>query len=273
MRPLLAALVLLSRSPAAETPVRATLDDGQVLMGEVRTRTLRLATGSGEVAIPLDDVGEVVPADGEALGHSEGKVTVWLRNGSELRGTWVEPTLAMDVAVGRVEVPVDLPMADLSRLQLQGGAQWPTGPVVRLRTAFGDDLLVDPARTVLTLDNDFGSFSPRLADCARVEPLGEPTGPWRVELNTGTVLIGALRGDRLTVALPMGPEQLTVALRDFESLRAEVWRPVAAAPVVYAAVAESGGRRARPQAEEAAAPAPSDWFDRAPMQASKDAMP
>jgi hypothetical protein len=34
-------------APADEPPVRATLADGQVLMGEVHTRVLRLATGAG----------------------------------------------------------------------------------------------------------------------------------------------------------------------------------------------------------------------------------
>ena len=34
-------------APADETPVRATLADGQVLMGKVHTRVLRLTTGAG----------------------------------------------------------------------------------------------------------------------------------------------------------------------------------------------------------------------------------
>src|SRR5689334_15797738 len=112
-------LSMLFLHGAAETPVRATFDDGQILMGEVRTKTLKLRSGSGLLEIPLEDVGEVVPASLGGLWASEGRVDVWLRNGSELRGTWADPALAMTVRVGGEDVPVDLPMNDLSRFQLQ----------------------------------------------------------------------------------------------------------------------------------------------------------
>ena len=94
----IAALLFSHSSP--QTPVRATLEDGQILMGQVETRTLRLQSGVGLLEIPLSDVGEVVPAEGGGLGESEGRVDVWLRNGSELRGTWADPEIAMSIAVG-----------------------------------------------------------------------------------------------------------------------------------------------------------------------------
>ena len=78
------------------------------------------------------DVGEVVPATGGQLGEADGRVDVWLRNGSELRGTWADPHLAMSIRVGGADVPVDLPMNDLSRFQLQGDARWPGGPIYRM---------------------------------------------------------------------------------------------------------------------------------------------
>lgn len=284
-------LSLLFLHGAPETPVRATFGDGQILMGEVQTKVLKLQSGSGLLEIPLEDVGEVVPAAAGGLGESEGRVDVWLRNGSELRGTWADPKLAMSVAVGGDDVAIDLPMNDLSRFQLQGGAAWPTGPVYRMRTTAGDDFLVDPAKTELVLVNRFGTFAPKLSECRSVAPVGEAKGDWRIELQTGTVLIGHLQDDKVTVALPMGPEQISVDLGSFVSLRMESWgyAPPAAAPTLrqelppldyqedFAPELPSGApaplgyepparpSRGRPGVESA-------WFDSAPMSATKDAL-
>lgn len=232
MLSVVAFLFLNAAHARTETPVRATLGDGQILMGEVRTKTLLLLSGSGTLEIPLADVGEVVPAAAGGLGESEGRVDVWLKNGSELRGTWADPKLAMSIRVGGSKVAVDLPMNDLSRFQLQGDARWPAGPVYRMRTRLGDDFLVDPARTQLVVENDFGTFAPLLSECRSVAPIAEPEGLWRIELQTGTVLLGHLQDGQVTVALPMGPAQMSVPLDQFVSLRVERWdeRQAAAAP-------------------------------------------
>lgn len=276
---------------AMQTPVRATLDDGQVLMGEVKTKVLLLQSGSGLLEVPLEDVGEVVPATG-GLGQSEGRVDVWLRNGSELHGTWADPKLAMDILIGGDEVSVDLPMNDLSRFQLQGDAAWPTGPVYRMRTRFGDDFLVDPARTHLVVTNKFGTFSPLLSECVAVAPVAEATGDWRIQLQTGTVLIGHLQENKLTVALPMGPDQISVALDQFVSLRMEYWSPAPASPgyrddllgpsrreeqpvhelsVDVSSWEAPRGRQAPVEAPPAAAA--SGWFDSAALSATKQSQP
>jgi len=218
-----------SLHPQVDTAVRATLSDGQVLMGEVRTRALRLMTGAGLVEVALSDVGEVLPA-GSQLGTAEGQVNLWLRNGSELRGTWSDPELAMNILVGGGKVGVNLPMGQLTRFQLKGREAWPEGPVYRLRTAQGDDVLVDPAKTHLRVENQLGTFTPSLAECVSVAPIDDPQGDWRIALSTGTVLVGGLQDDKVTVALPMGPKELTVALADFVSLRLETWSPVPLAP-------------------------------------------
>ncbi len=252
------ALFSLFGSPAVETPVRATLNDGQVLMGEVKTRVLQLATGAGLLDVPLADIGEVVPVSAEGLGVSEGLVNVWLRNGSELRGRWSDPKLAMAIAVGGDDVPIDLPMNELGRFQLQGGAAWPTTPVFRMRTSWGDDFLVDPAKTHLVVSNQLGTFSPLLAECQSAQPVGDPTGPWRIVLTTGTVLLGKLQDAAVTVALPLGPEEMTVPLENFVSLRLESWRPVAAAAPVqppYPAGPAVGPREYATRDDQAAAEA------------------
>lgn len=272
------AIALLFSHTTNDTPVRATLGDGQILMGEVQTRTLRLQSGVGLLEIPLADVGEVVPVDEGGLGASEGRVDVWLRNGSELRGTWADPKVAMSIAVGGVDVPIDLPMNDLSRFQLQGESRWPEGPVYRLRTSFGDDFLVDPSRTHLVLENDLGTFSPLLSECASVAPVGDPEGPWRIQLQTGTVLLGNLRDDVITVALPMGPAEVSVALDGFVSLRVESWRPtpypvappLQEEPLQRSEAVSVAPSRARPASAPSEAVDPA-WFDNAALQATKDA--
>lgn len=288
----------LSLKNQVETAVRATLSDGQVLMGEVRTKMLRLTTGAGTIDIPLSDVGEVSPAEDRPIGTEAGPVGVWLRNGSELRGTWTDPKLAMDIAVGGNKVGVDLPMNELSRFQLQGGEAWPDAPVYRMRTSFGDDFLVDPSRTHLVVENQLGSFAPVLSDCKSVAPISDPEGDWRIELRTGTVLIGQLRDDSVTVALPMGPKEITVALENFVSLRLETWRApqhgVATSVTsmrddalmgqvypVEAALASPGAppparelRKSKPAQGGRSVGAPSqganEWFDSADLQGAKD---
>lgn len=221
-------------------------------MGEVQTRVLRLESGSGVLDIPLADVGEVVPASSGGLGESEGRVDVWLKNGSELRGRWADPKLAMTITVGGADVPIDLPMNDLSRFQLQGEARWPAGPVYRMRTRFGDDFLVDPARTHLVVENDLGTFSPLLAECRSVAPIDDPLGLWRIELQTGTVLLGHLQDDIVTVALPMGPAEVSVPLAQFVSLDIERW----AAPPLAAVTARRSRRCGRRGTRWRASPRP-----------------
>ncbi|MFZ5480886.1 MAG: hypothetical protein ACOZNI_29265 [Myxococcota bacterium] len=243
-----------------ETPVRATLGDGQVLLGEVRTKTLQLAGGLGTVEIPLEDVGEVVPVEGGLLGDVDGYVGVWLRNGSELRGRWTDPELEMAIEVGGERVPVELPMNELQRFQLQGGEAWPESPVYRVRTSWGDDFLIDPERTQIVLENDLGTFAPYLSECRYVAPVGAPDGDWRIELATGTVLIGELQDDALTLALPMGPEEVTVPLDVFVSLKIEHWG-VAPSPVPLAAPAEEPAR--------ARGADTGGWFDNRALQETK----
>lgn len=287
---------------APETAVRATLADGQVLMGEVHTPTLLLEGGAGLLEIPLEDVGEVIPVEGAQLGDVNGQVDVWLRNGSELRGRWANPELAMGIAVGGAEVAVDLPMNELARFQLQTGETWPSGPVYRMRTTFGDDFLVDPTRTHLVLENKLGTFEPLLAECRSVAPVANPDGDWRIELETGTILVGHMRDDTVTVALPMGPDSVTVPLARFVSLRAEDWgvpvpayaaaqrgydapEPIYVPQGVYVPQGGGAGMREEDAAIEgsvtaapvAAGPAAKDasgvWFDRSKLSSTKAARP
>ena len=204
-------------------PVRATIDDGQVLMGSIRTPVLLLDGGLGTLSIPWDDVGEVLPVEGDELGSSGGFVDVWLRNGSELTGQWVDAELSMDLSVGGDQLAVDVPVEQLLRLQTQGGELWPQGVVYRVRTSHGDDFLVDPEASRLVMDNAMGTFAPFLSECASAAPIDDPTGDWRIELITGTVLIGPLVDEAITFQLGLGPDEATVPLDKLVSLERQDW--------------------------------------------------
>jgi hypothetical protein len=220
---LLFALATTACSEEGLHPVRATMDDGQVLMGAVSTPELLLEGGMGTIAIPWEDVGEVVPVEGEGLMSAGGYVDVWLRNGSELTGRWVDAELAMELAVGGETLAVDVPVDPLLRLQTQGGEVWPQGLVYRVRTSHGDDFLVDPDASRLVIENEMGSFAPFLSECVSAAPVEDPTGDWRVELITGTVLIGPISDSAITFSLPMGPEEASVPLEKLVSLERQDW--------------------------------------------------
>ncbi len=229
-------------------PIRATLADGQVLYGDLRTTHLYLEGAMGRVEVPLGHVGEVVPVEGEQLDAAEGHVKIWLRNGSELVGRWDEPELGMDIDVGGEQVVVDLPVGDLQRVQTQGDEEWPKEKVYRVRTTHGDDFLVDAERSQIVLENALGTFSPHLSECASVTPIDDPAGEWRIQLETGTVLIGNLADEELTLALPLGPEEVTVPLAILDSMEQQSW--------YFAESSESPVRREAERAEPSPAVAP-----------------
>lgn len=271
---MLALSLLLACAPeAADHAVRVTLDDGQVLLGDITTDTLSLESGLGTLAIPLADVGEVEPVEGGALGGSGDHVTVWLRDGSELSGRWKAPELAMSIQVGGGPVPVDLPTTQLERLQTQGGEVWPEGDVFRVTTIYGDDFVVDPGQTHLTLVNELGTFSPSLTEMASLIPLDGADGDWEIQLFTGTVLIGPLEGDAVTLALRMGPERVEVPLDALVSIERQAWSPgYYAAPIASeeAMPTETGGAELQQMAAPPAArSSPSGWFDNSTMRQSK----
>lgn len=232
--------------PAPSTPIGVTLVDGQVIVGEVTTDVLQLKGAYGEVSVPLGDVGMVLPVEGQGLADSGGHVTVWLRNGSELRGQWTEPELEMSFLVGGAMHPIEVPTPQLQALQLRASEAWPAGDSYRVKTTHGDDFLVDPQATTITVKSELGSFGVTLAECTSVGPIGAPTGPWRFVLETGTVLIGAPAEKTLTFALPMGPGTLDVPLASLVSLSRGGWSegyyapsPAVSAPMV---IEGSGGQ-------------------------------
>ncbi len=220
----LAALLLLSAcAPEDPTPVGVTLRDGQVLVGEITTETLHLEGALGRLAIPLDDIGSVVPARGTYVAEADGQVTVWLRNGTEFHGRWQEPALAVGLGMGGETVDVSLPVGDITAVQTRGEPLWSSGDIYRVRTTSGDDFLVDPERSRLAITNELGTFAPFLSECATATPIDTPTGDWRITLLSGTTLVGPLDASHLTLRLPLGPERIEVPIDQLARVQRDRW--------------------------------------------------
>lgn len=258
------------------TPLGVTLDDGQVLVGAVTTDVVVLEGALGSIEIPLQDIGMILPVEGRTLGDSHANVTVWLRNGSELRGAWDEPELSLGLTVGGEEVPVDVPTDRMQALQLRGSESWPSEGLFRVRTSWGDDFLVDPEETQITIGNDLGTFAPFLSECRSVGPVGAPDGDWRVELLTGTVLVGPVREASIAFALPMGPDVVEVPLAKLVALDRSTW----SADVVSTPAEEPApplGGYLGPDAPRAAAPVTAEpglssgegWFENERLESAK----
>lgn len=237
---MLLALVLACSTPEA-TPVGVTMHDGQVLVGAITTETLRLDGGLGVLEVPLVDVGVVLPVEGTRLADANGHVTVWLRNGSELRGEWAEPELAVGLEMGGGTVHVDLPTGDLQAVQTRGTEIWPTDDVFRVRTTWGDDFLVDATRSRIAVTNELGRFAPFLSECRSAAPVGDMTGEWRLELTNGSVIVGEVQDGALAMVLPMGPDTVSVPLDRLVSMQREAWHGEPAAAPEQAAPALSSG--------------------------------
>ena len=212
---------LIGCGDAVQSPVRATLDDGQILVGQITTETVELETGFGTTLIPLDDIGQIAPVEGGALGDSGDNVSVWLRNGAEIHGRWTEPELTMQLRVGGRRIGVEVPTGGLQRFQLQGGEMTPRGIVFRVKTVFGDDLLVDAEASSFAVENELGRFEPVLSECSSLVPMGD--GSWQVTLTTGTVLVANPVEDDLRLVLAMGPEDVVLPLRDVSSIGRQDW--------------------------------------------------
>ena len=229
-------------TPAGEpTPVRVTLDEGQFLVGDVNEGLLTLDSPLGALDIPLADIGEVEPVEGQDLAGSGDHVRVWLRDGSELVGRWSEPELDVDIAIGGGVTAGALPMAQVQRLQLTGEAAFPDAGTFRVKTAFGDDVFVDAAETVLPLDTQLGQLSPLLQEIESLRPLDDQ-GRWRVQLTTGTVLNGTIATDTLTLSLRLGPPSIEVGVDDLLAVDRMTYEPsLWSAPSPAEAMAEEDG--------------------------------
>lgn len=206
-----------------QSPVRASLQDGQVLQGLVSTTTVALRTELGTHQIPVGDIGELEPLEGNVMSSAHNRVKVWLRNGSELVGEWADPELTFHIDIDNALVPVRLPIGEMQRFQLRDGETWPTEGAFAVTTSYGDDFIVNPRETKVTLSNTMGTFSPTLAEIQSIAPLAEYDKDWRIALVNGNVLIGTLPENEIQFSLPKGPKHITVPLDHIVSVNRNGW--------------------------------------------------
>lgn len=204
--------------------VRVSLAQDQALVGEVHRGALTLDSPLGSLSLPMASIGEVEPVEGEDLAGSGDHVRVWLRDGSELVGRWAEPELEVQTRIGGGELAIAVPMSGVRRLQLTGTADVPEDGTFRVQTAFGDDVFIDAAETVLPLRTELGDLRPLLSE---VQTLAQEdgTGTWRVTLRTGTALVGTVATDALDLQLRIGPPSIQVPLDDLVSIERMSWDP------------------------------------------------
>jgi len=205
------------------SPVRASLQDGQILQGLVGTTTVSLRTELGTHQIPVGDIGELEPLEGNVMSNAHNRVKVWLRNGSELVGEWADPELTFHIEIDQTLVPVRLPIEEMQRFQLRDGETWPTEGAFAVTTSYGDDFIVNPRKTKIKLSNAMGVFSPTLAEIQSIAPMAEQEKDWRIALVNGNVLIGTLPENEIQFFLPKGPKQITVPLDHIVSVNRNGW--------------------------------------------------
>ncbi len=234
---------------AADFNVRATLEDGQVVVGNIATPAFRLKTGLGTFDFDSRHAGELGPAEGQDMRNPDRAVKLWLKNGSEFVGFWEKPSVTITLEAGGLAVPVDIPIAKLKRLQFGGSDVWDDKPVFRVITAAGDDFFAASTRTRITFRNDFCEISPFLSEVRRLMPADEAKKTWRVELENGTVINAGIPQGQVLFHLDMGPKTISVPLASIEFMdRQTLYNQPPSAGVFFNENAQGEGHRAEAQA-------------------------
>jgi hypothetical protein len=196
--------------------VKVTLNDNQIVVGEMTTKVIRLKTSHGTLDFSTEDAGELGPWKGKSLSESGRAVCLWLRNGSEFIGLWDKPSVHLKFEAGGENFDVDIPFEKLKRLQFYNTARWARKAVFRVATTFGDDFFVDVDRTRITFKHDLFVIKPFLDEIKHIEPMKEPEGSWLLEMTNGTVLETSIDQEALVLHLDMGPETITVPMAYIE---------------------------------------------------------
>ncbi|GEM_PF-1609798 len=217
--PLLLAVALVAGCAGQETldrDVRVTLNDGQVLVGEMTTSTFTLKTAFGMMAFDAAQAGELGPVEGDDVDPSDLAVRLWLRNGSEFVGRWEKPSVTLALTLGGEPLRVDVPIAKIKRLQFKGDDVWSDEPVFRVITASGDDFFVDVTKTQVSLETDIFSVRPFLSEIRHLQPRKKEEGVWRVHLENGSLLNARMAQKEIAFRLAMGPERVNVPLESIQ---------------------------------------------------------
>ncbi|MHC4778875.1 MAG: hypothetical protein ACYTFG_09905 [Planctomycetota bacterium] len=215
---LCAAVISSCKSGPSKPKVRVTLNDGQVLVGELTTRTFTLKTDMGTLRFDTSDAGELGPLTGSDMKKSERTVKLWLRNGSEFVGSWEKAAVTVALDMGGKDISVEVPIEKVERLQFEGEAEWSDDPMFRVLTKTGDDFFVDLTKTQIVFSNELGRFDPFLKEIENLKPLDTEKKKWEVRLEAGTVFNAEIAQDALELRLDMGPESFKVPLASIERM-------------------------------------------------------
>ena len=142
--------------------VHVELNDGQLLVGTVTTKTFTLKTEFGELLISTEEAGELGPLEGGDMQQSDHLVKLWLKNGSEFVGNWEKPALEMTIGIGDDDVDIDVPIEKIRRLRFLGHPEYTAEPMYRVLTQAGDDFFVLAAESRIHFNSDMATFSPYL---------------------------------------------------------------------------------------------------------------
>ena len=205
--------------------VRVTLNDGQILVGEMTTRTFALETGIGDLAFDTAHAGELGPLEGEDMHQSGRTVRLWLRNGSEFVGAWKKADVQVALSMGGKAYNVAVPIEKAKRLQFFGEAVWDERPVFRILTRSGDDFFVDVTKTQVLFSTELGTFQPFLSEVENLVALDRKKNKWRVHFENGTVFHATIGQENLDLRLDMGPERFALALASVERMERQTLRP------------------------------------------------
>ncbi|MCR4315952.1 MAG: hypothetical protein NUW37_06320 [Planctomycetes bacterium] len=223
-----------------DNSVRVTVNDGQLLFGELAVPFVEIDTVLGPLRFSPEDIGELGPLEGSDMEISGSTIKLWLRDGSEYSGEWIDPEAKLICDVGGEKVEVPLPVEKLQRLQFTGSEIWPETRVVRVITTRNDDFLVNAENSRVELDNGMAIFRPTFAEISTMvkveapEPAeGEKSAEstedkdqiWQINLESGMILKGKVNGDRLVFNLNVGPENIEVPVAVLQEIRQEYWDP------------------------------------------------
>ena len=229
--------------------VHVQLNDGQVLVGGMTTEMFRLKTEFGMLDFTTEDAGEMGPLEGKDMQQAGNLIRLWLRNGSEFIGAWERPSVEVAINIGGQDVPIDVPIEKIKRMRFRGDAEYTEKPLYRVVTSSGDDFFVDASVSKIHFKGELGSFSPFLAEIARLERANGDDNEWSIQLKNGTTLHAGIQQDGVELSPAMGPEKVKLSW----SLVARMEPAHMNAP---AAITKS--------------PAAPEYYDNAPQRAMKE---
>ncbi|MCP4602737.1 MAG: hypothetical protein GY847_19850 [Proteobacteria bacterium] len=191
--------------------VHVVLNDGQLLVGRITTKTFNLKTEFGELPFSTEEAGELGPLEGADMRKSERLVRLWLQDGSEFVGSWERPTVHMALTIGDDEIAIDVPIEKIGRLRFHGHAKYSDKAMYRVITQAGDDFFVDASKSRIHFEGELASFNPYLSEIRDLVRKDPNENFWHVVLANGTELHAKIKDNGLDLKPALGPKQVDMS--------------------------------------------------------------